>query len=660
MTTFSATYSPDDNKLRLYASSRLDSETYARVKAAGFKWAPKQDLFVVPMWTPGREDLLIELAGEIDDEDKSLVERAEERADRFEEYSDKRMTDAENARQAVERITDGIPLGQPILVGHHSEKHARRDAERIESGMRKAVKMWETSNYWTARAKGAVRAAKYKERPDVRARRIKTIEADKRKQERRRDEAAKFLKVWTNLEKIAENDRHEIARKIANVEQVMSGVRLADGSDYYSAWGALTDGKITAEEVRAQRLEGLPLMIAHCERWIAHYENRVAYERAMLGDTGGTAADKTGPEKGGAVRCWASPGYGRGWSYIRKVNKVSVTVDDVAAYGGRVYSRTMPFDKLAAVMSAAEVEAARAEGRLQETAEKDGFFLTAPAPVEEEAPAIDTPEPVESETAPDPAPVSVESERRRDGLPVSVYGPDQAWGYPAGLIATPAPEPVESAAPAALVVAESYQAPPVAANDPFQAMRDSLRSGGVKVTVAAQLFPTPRELAARMVDEAGGFRPGMRMLEPSAGTGRLIDAALMADAAPSEIVAVEISPPLASALLAKYQGAARVHHGSFLETGPDLLGLFDVVLMNPPFADQADIAHVRHAVQFLKPGGRLVAIMSAGVTFRSDRKAEEFRTFVESRGGTIEPLPPDTFKESGTGVNSVLVVIDGE
>src|SRR3990172_5821451 len=61
-----ATYSPDDNKLRLYASARLDADTYARVKAAGFIWAPKQELFVAPMWTPQREDLLIELCGAID------------------------------------------------------------------------------------------------------------------------------------------------------------------------------------------------------------------------------------------------------------------------------------------------------------------------------------------------------------------------------------------------------------------------------------------------------------------------------------------------------------------------------------------------------------------------------------------------------------------
>lgn len=81
-----ATYSPEDNKLRLYPFARLDADIYQRVKAAGFIWAPKQGLFVAPMWTPEREDLLIELCGEVGDEDTSLVDRAAERAERFEEY----------------------------------------------------------------------------------------------------------------------------------------------------------------------------------------------------------------------------------------------------------------------------------------------------------------------------------------------------------------------------------------------------------------------------------------------------------------------------------------------------------------------------------------------------------------------------------------------
>ena len=154
--SMTATYSPEDNKLRLYSTTRFTKELYDRVKAAGFKWAPKQELLVAPMWTPGREDLLLEPCEEIDDEDTTLVDRAEERSERFSDYSDKRAEDAARAHKAVEAITEHIPLGQPILIGHHSERRARKDAERIQTGMRRAVKMWETSTYWTDRAAGAL------------------------------------------------------------------------------------------------------------------------------------------------------------------------------------------------------------------------------------------------------------------------------------------------------------------------------------------------------------------------------------------------------------------------------------------------------------------------------------------------------------------------
>ena len=83
MTTISATYSPEDNKIRLYASARLDAETFQRVKDAGFKWAPKQELFVAPSWSCAREDLALELAGEIEPEEMTLAERAQMKADRL-------------------------------------------------------------------------------------------------------------------------------------------------------------------------------------------------------------------------------------------------------------------------------------------------------------------------------------------------------------------------------------------------------------------------------------------------------------------------------------------------------------------------------------------------------------------------------------------------
>ncbi|MHB7229396.1 hypothetical protein ACYCI4_21130, partial [Klebsiella pneumoniae] len=105
--TYRATYSPDDNKLRLYASLRLDEETYSLINKAGFRWAPKQKLFVAPAWTPGREDVLLSLAGDIEDEDSTLFDRQEQRAGRFSDYSDRRAVESEQALAHVDSLAWG-------------------------------------------------------------------------------------------------------------------------------------------------------------------------------------------------------------------------------------------------------------------------------------------------------------------------------------------------------------------------------------------------------------------------------------------------------------------------------------------------------------------------------------------------------------------------
>lgn len=399
-----ATYSPDDNKLRLYSSTRLDKETYERVRTAGFRWAPKQDLFVAPMWTPQREDLLIELCGEIDDEDTSLVDRAEERSERFEGYSERRAADADAARKAVSAIADNIPLGQPILVGHHSERHARKDAERIENGMRRAVKMWKTSQYWEQRASGAIRHAKYKERPDVRARRIKTIEADKRKQERIIKESELLLKAWRNPHALGKDKTlRELVIFIANRDggyYLRSYKRKSGYEGPITLWDAAggnihdedpeTVAIATPQEIIARAIENHEARIAWAQRWVEHYDNRLAYERAMLADAGGIKADQVRPEKGGACRCiWAPRG---GWAYIQKVNRVSVSVHFKYRSDGNKFSQTVPFDKLTALMSAADVQKAREEGRLIEGEDGIGFLLRDVAP---------KPEPQEDTVCPD-------------------------------------------------------------------------------------------------------------------------------------------------------------------------------------------------------------------------------------------------------------------
>lgn len=267
---FSATYDPVDDKLRLTASARLDAELYQRVKKCGFRWAPKQDLFFA-VWNPAVEDICIELAGEIGDEDSTLIERAENRAERFEGYSEKRTSEAESAHAAVAAIADNIPLGQPILVGHHSERHARRDAEKIQNGMRKALKLWDTASYWTDRAEASLRHAKYLERPEVRARRIKGLESDIRVYK------SKFTPIGEPILQHRWNDPADAPK----VPHVFCAPRVGRGGHYVP-------------------VESLPAIEKYYSRWIKHCENRLAYEKAMLNEQGASDLLKRKPKSAAA------------------------------------------------------------------------------------------------------------------------------------------------------------------------------------------------------------------------------------------------------------------------------------------------------------------------------------------------------------------------
>lgn len=167
-------------------------------------------------------------------------------------------------------------------------------------------------------------------------------------------------------------------------------------------------------------------------------------------------------------------------------------------------------------------------------------------------------------------------------------------------------------------------------------------------------FPTPAALADRMVQEAHLQRCS-KVLEPSAGTGAILQALAKLDLA-LEIVAVELNPAMARGLKETFGSGVEVLAQDFLAANKPM-PVFDAVVMNPPFGKRADIHHVIHATQFLRPGGRLVAVMSAGVEFRQDRLATEFRAMVDRTHGSIERLPEGTFKPSGTGVNTVLVTL---
>lgn len=280
-TTLDATYSVEDDKLRLYASSRLDSDIYDQVKAAGFRWAPKQDLFVAPSWSPSREDLCIELAGEITAEQTTMVERAEAKAQRLDDLSVKRQKESNSFHMAAQRISERFANGQPILIGHYSERKARKDQARMHSAMDKSVKAANAVDYWAYRAAGVERHANRKAAPGVRARRIKTLLKSLRDCQRKINHAYICVTLWTKVDGIQD------AEQFKKTAEHWAGARLPTGETArYGSWSELTNGELDHREFVTDTLESWvqATQSANTFRWINHLLNRLGYERSELGD----------------------------------------------------------------------------------------------------------------------------------------------------------------------------------------------------------------------------------------------------------------------------------------------------------------------------------------------------------------------------------------
>jgi len=186
--------------------------------------------------------------------------------------------------------------------------------------------------------------------------------------------------------------------------------------------------------------------------------------------------------------------------------------------------------------------------------------------------------------------------------------------------------------------------------DAAEVVRLARESGEILDARAAELFETPAVLA----DEMAAFidpQPSDMILEPSAGRGRLVNA-ILRRCPDVDFICVEPFP--ASADLLESEGH-RVIRADFLSLGAELEGAISHCILNPPFSKRADVAHISRAIELLPVGGRLAAIASAGVKYRDDKLAREFRAEVERHGGTITDNPPNSFAASGTGVNTIML-----
>ena len=190
-------------------------------------------------------------------------------------------------------------------------------------------------------------------------------------------------------------------------------------------------------------------------------------------------------------------------------------------------------------------------------------------------------------------------------------------------------------------------------NDPTELLEQIANGESRNLKKEFQFFATPDELADLMVELAGIKRDHF-ILEPSAGQGSIIKAI--------QRFIPELNVDYCELMDVNRTFLSKIPNTTFLQD--DFLTLtgkenyYDLIVANPPFSKNQDIDHIRKMYECLNEGGRIVTVASTHWQFSNNKKETEFRNWLDELKVAIYEIPKGTFKESGTMVSSVLIVID--
>jgi|SRR5688572_11010723 len=181
---------------------------------------------------------------------------------------------------------------------------------------------------------------------------------------------------------------------------------------------------------------------------------------------------------------------------------------------------------------------------------------------------------------------------------------------------------------------------------------DRLTNGeSINIKKEFQFFATPAPLAARMVKMAN-INYDHEILEPSAGQGAIIKE--IHKVLPSkEVCWCELMPENMQVIF-KIPNTVFMYE-DFMEH--NVRFKYDRIIANPPFTKNQDIDHIRKMYEVTKPGGVIITLASTSWQRGGQKKQTEFREWLFNIGSTIEEIPENTFKESGTSIKTVLITI---
>ncbi len=188
----------ESDKLHLYTHSKADWLSIPQEKRDEIKrnclWSSKRNCWISRARTQTAliymREILLDLAFQDAGEQGSRLsfaeqieakqERAADRAERFHNRADRANANSQQLSNTAQKMAEIIPMGQPILVGHHSEKSDRNFRGRIANKFEKAFKEQDKAKHYEYRAEVAERIAGGAEyqNPAFLYRRIEEVKAE--------------------------------------------------------------------------------------------------------------------------------------------------------------------------------------------------------------------------------------------------------------------------------------------------------------------------------------------------------------------------------------------------------------------------------------------------------------------------------------------------
>lgn len=175
-----ATYNKATGWISLAFNGPPPIEIREEMKRNGFRYKPFSKRWTAKAY-PFREDLAKKYAGKI--EEINIEPNWAAKAEHAAEMAAKHENKSNEIFNQAEKMASVIPFGQPILVGHHSERSDRNFRDRIHNKFGKSFEEHDIAEKYAERA-ARFGAKATGEDPGVIYRRITKLEAEKRKMER--------------------------------------------------------------------------------------------------------------------------------------------------------------------------------------------------------------------------------------------------------------------------------------------------------------------------------------------------------------------------------------------------------------------------------------------------------------------------------------------